>query len=218
MIMHPSQQHLYEVKDMLNELLTRYPELTACKDSLIRAREAIIRCYEKKGKLLLCGNGGSCADCDHIVGELMKGFLLERNVDDERIPEDIRRHLQFSLPAISLSSQAAAVSAFINDVEPSMVYAQMLYGYALPDDVFIGLSTSGNSGNVVNAAIVAKALGLKTVALTGERNSRLSDICDVTIRVPETETYRIQELHLPVYHYLCASVEEYFFGDCRDIK
>jgi len=173
----------------------------------------MIRCYEKKGKLLLCGNGGSSADCDHIVGELMKGFLLKRRVDDEKIPEDIRAHLQGSLPAISLCSHTASVSAFINDAEPSMVYAQMLYGYAYADDLFIGLSTSGNSSNVVNAAIVAKALGIKTVALTGESSSKLSEICDITIRVPETETYKIQELHLPVYHYLCASVEEYFFGD-----
>lgn len=198
---------------MLTELLERYPKLISCKDDILRAREAIIRCYEKKGKLLLCGNGGSSADCDHIVGELMKGFLLKRRVYDEKIPEDIRAHLQGSLPAISLGSQAAAVSAFINDVEPSVVYAQMLYGYAYTDDLFIGLSTSGNSSNVVNAAIVAKSLGIKTVALTGESSSKLSEICDITIRVPETETYKIQELHLPVYHYLCASVEKYFFGD-----
>ena len=198
---------------MLTELLERYPKLISCKDDILRAREAMIRCYEKKGKLLLCGNGGSSADCDHIVGELMKGFLLKRRVYDEKIPEDIRAHLQGSLPAISLGSQAAAVSAFINDVEPSMVYAQMLYGYAYAEDVFIGISTSGNSSNVVNAAIVAKSLGIKTVALTGESSSKLSEISDITIRVPEIETYKIQELHLPVYHYLCASVEEYFFGD-----
>jgi D-sedoheptulose 7-phosphate isomerase len=198
---------------MLTELLNRYPQLIVCKDDILRAREAIIRCYEKKGKLLLCGNGGSSADCDHIVGELMKGFLLKRRVDNEKIPEDIRKHLQASLPAISLSAHTSAMSAFINDVEPSMVYAQMLYGYARTDDLFIGISTSGNSKNVVNAAIVAKSLEITTVALTGANNSRLSEICDVTIRVPEAETYKIQELHLPVYHYLCASVEEYFFGN-----
>lgn len=198
---------------MLTELLERYPKLISCKDDILRAKEAIIRCYEKKGKLLLAGNGGSSADCDHIVGELMKGFLLKRKVDDKKIPENIREHLQGSLPAISLSSQTVAISAFINDVEPSMVYAQMLYGYAHADDVFVGISTSGNSSNVVNAAIVAKSLGIKTVALTGECSSKLSEISDITIRVPETKTYKIQELHLPVYHYLCASVEEYFFGD-----
>ena len=196
---------------MLNELLKRYPQLVVCQDSLIQARDIIIRCYEKNGKLLLCGNGGSCADCDHIVGELMKGFLLKRKVDDKKIPENIREHLQGSLPAISLSSHTAFMSAFINDVEPSMVYAQMLYGYAQPNDVFIGLSTSGNSANVVNAATVAKAIGLETIALTGKNGGTLSEICDVTIRVPETETYKVQELHLPVYHYLCAEVEKHFF-------
>lgn len=196
---------------MLTELLERYPKLLSCKDDILRAREALIRCYEKKGKLLLCGNGGSCADCDHIVGELMKGFFLKRKVDDKKIPENIREHLQGSLPAISLSSHTAFMSAFINDAEPSMVYAQMLYGYARPNDVFIGLSTSGNSANVVNAATVAKAIGIGTIALTGKNGGALSEICDVAIRVPETETYKIQELHLPVYHYLCAEVEKHFF-------
>ena len=196
---------------MLTKLLERYPNLISCKDDILRARESIIRCYENKAKLLLCGNGGSCADCDHIVGELMKGFLLKRKVDDKKIPENIREHLQGSLPAISLSSHTAFMSAFINDVEPSMVYAQMLYGYAQPNDVFIGLSTSGNSANVVNTATVAKAIGLGTIALTGKNGGTLSEICDVAVRVPETETYKIQELHLPVYHYLCAEIEKYFF-------
>jgi D-sedoheptulose 7-phosphate isomerase len=196
---------------MITELLERYPNLIFCKADILRAKEALIRCYEKQGKLLLCGNGGSAADCDHIVGELMKGFLLKRRVDDKKIPENIREHLQVSLPAISLSSHTAFMSAFINDVEPSMVYAQMLYGYAQPNDVFIGMSTSGNSANVVNAAMLAKAIGLETVALTGKSGGALSEICDVTIRVPETETYKVQELHLPVYHYICAEVEKHFF-------
>ena len=196
---------------MLNELLTRYPALKTCENEIIAARDAWIACYEQGGKILLCGNGGSCADCDHIVGELMKGFLLKRKVDDKKIPENIREHLQGSLPAISLSAHTAFMSAFINDVEPSMVYAQMLYGYAQPNDVFIGMSTSGNSANVVNAATLAKAIGLETVALTGKNGGTLSEICDVTIRVPETETYKVQELHLPVYHYLCAEVEKHFF-------
>ena len=196
---------------MITELLERYPNLISCKDDILRAKEALIRCYEKQGKLLLCGNGGSAADCDHIVGELMKGFLLQRRVDDKKIPENIRERLQGSLPAISLSSHTAFMSAFINDVEPSMVYAQMLYGYAQPNDVFIGMSTSGNSANVVNAAMLAKAIGLETVALTGKSGGALSEICDVTIRVPETETYKVQELHLPVYHYICAEVEKHFF-------
>lgn len=209
--MEPLQRLLYKEMSMLNKLLNRYPQLIACKNDIIRAKDTIIRCYENKGKLLLCGNGGSCADCDHIVGELMKGFLLERKVNDIRLPEYIREHLQSALPAISLSSQSAAFTAFMNDVEPSMVYAQMLYGYAQPNDVFIGISTSGNSESVVNAATVAKAIGIGTIALTGENDSALSEICDITIRVPETETYKVQELHLPIYHYICAEVEKHFF-------
>ena len=197
---------------MLNELLKRYPALTACKEDIVHAREAIIECYNRGGKLLLCGNGGSCADCDHIVGELMKGFMKMREVTDERLPEDIRARLQCALPAISLPSQSGAFTAFINDVDPAMVHAQLLYGYAREGDLFIGISTSGNSQNVVGAARVAKAVGIKSIALTGEGGGKLSEICDITLRVPESETYKIQELHLPVYHYLCAAVEEHFFG------
>ena len=198
---------------MLNELLERYPSLAVCKAEIEGARDAIIECYREGGKLLLCGNGGSSADCDHIVGELMKGFKLKRRVTDERIPEDVRNKLQGALPAISLSSQSAALTAFINDEDHSMVYAQMIYGYAAKGDLFLGISTSGNSKNVVNAAIVARSLGLKTLALTGEKESKLSEICDVTVRVPEHETFKIQELHLPIYHYLCASVEAAFFEE-----
>ncbi|MBE6668549.1 MAG: SIS domain-containing protein [Ruminococcaceae bacterium] len=198
---------------MLNELICRYPELTICREDIILAREAIIQCYKDGGKLLLCGNGGSSADCDHIVGELMKSFREKRRVTDERLPSHLREKLQASLPAISLSSQSAALTAFINDEDPSMVYAQLLYGYVKPEDLFVAISTSGNSDNVVNAATVAKALGIRTVALTGESRSLLSDLCDITVRVPESETYKVQELHLPIYHYLCASVEKYFFGN-----
>ena len=139
--------------------------------------------------------------------------MRKRRVSDDRLPKDIAQYLQASLPAISLSSQSAALSAYINDVDASTVYAQLLYGYARSNDLFIGISTSGNSENVVNAAAVAKAIGITSIALTGERSSKLSEICDISIRVPENETYKVQELHLPVYHYLCASVEEYFFSE-----
>ena len=196
---------------MLNELICRYPELTICKEDIILAREAIIQCYKDGGKLLLCGNGGSSADCDHIVGELMKSFREKRRVTDERLPSHLREKIQASLPAISLSSQSAALTAFINDEDPSMVYAQLLYGYVKPEDLFVAISTSGNSDNVVNAATVAKALGIRTVALTGKSRSLLSDLCDITVRVPESETYKVQELHLPIYHYLCAATEAHFF-------
>ena len=193
------------------QLYDKYPILENCKQEIEAAIEMILDTYRKGGKLLLCGNGGSCSDCEHIVGELMKGFLSPRPVTDERIPEHLRKNLQGSLPAIALTSQSAILSAFANDVDPSMVYAQMVYGYAKENDLFIGLSTSGNSQNVVNAAEVVKALGVKTIALTGQNNSKLSELCNIAIKVPETETYKIQELHLPVYHYICATVEERMF-------
>lgn len=196
---------------MATELLNRYPALEICREDIENAVELIIDTYKNGGSVLICGNGGSAADSEHIVGELMKGFLLKRPVCDERIPEHLRKNLQGALPAISLPSQSAILSAYINDVEPEMMYAQLVYGYAKENDLVIGLSTSGNSKNVVNAIEVAKCVGAKTLALTGEKESRLSGMCDVTIRVPETETYKIQEYHLPVYHYLCAEAEKHFF-------
>ena len=195
------------------QLYDKYPVLENCKQEIEAAIEMILDTYRKGGKLLLCGNGGSCSDCEHIVGELMKGFLSPRPVTDERIPEHLRKNLQGSLPAIALTSQSAILSAFANDVDPSMVYAQMVYGYAKENDLFIGLSTSGNSQNVVNAVELAKALGVKTIALTGQNKSKLSEVCTITINVPETDTYKIQELHLPVYHYICAIVEWSIFNE-----
>ena len=171
----------------------------------------MLETYRSGGKVLVCGNGGSASDSEHIVGELMKGFLLKRPVTDERIPGALREGLQGSLPAISLPSQSAILSAFINDVDPEMMYAQLVYGYAKKEDLVIGLSTSGNSKNVVNAIEVARCMGIKTLSLTGQKESKMSELSDVTIRVPETETYKIQEYHLPVYHYLCAEVEKQMF-------
>lgn len=197
----------------MEELIKRYPSLETCKENIKSALKLIIDTYQNGGKVLVCGNGGSAADSEHIVGELMKGFMLKRPVTDERIPEQLRCGLQGALPAISLPSQSAILSAFINDVDPDMMYAQLVYGYAKGNDLVIGLSTSGNSKNIVNAIEVAKCIGAKTLAMTGEKENKLSEICDVTIKVPQTETYKIQELHLPIYHYLCAEVERYFF-DC----
>ena len=206
-------------------LYKRYPALEKCREEIEKAVSMLIGCYENQGKLLICGNGGSCADSDHIVGELMKGFMLQRRPDrsftDKLISSGISEdeanmmtdNLQGALPAISLPAQSALISAFSNDVEPEMVYAQMALGYGNKGDALLCLSTSGNSKNVVAAAKVGKALGLATIAMTGERDSALSRICDVTIQVPETETYKVQELHLPVYHYICAKIEEYFFGE-----
>lgn len=197
----------------MKELLSRYPSLSKCGESIEKALELIINTYRNGGKALVCGNGGSAADSEHIVGELMKGFLKKRALEDERIPLEMRGKLQGALPAISLPSQCAILSAFINDVEPDMMYAQLVYGYAKENDLVIGLSTSGNSKNIVNAAKVAKCLGAKVLSLTGEKESRLSEISDVTVRVPETETYKVQELHLPVYHYLCADAEKVLFPE-----
>ena len=196
----------------MENLLKRYPSLEVCKEDIENALKLMLDTYKNGGKVLVCGNGGSASDSDHIVGELMKGFKSKRYVTDERIAEDLRCGLQGALPAISLPSQTGVLTAFINDVDPDMMYAQLVHGYAKENDLLIGLSTSGNSKNVVNAARVAKALGAKTLALTGEKESKLSAICDVCIKVPETETYKVQEYHLPVYHYMCLETEKYFFG------
>ncbi len=196
----------------MKELIERYPALESCRQDIEKALELIIETYKNGGKVLVCGNGGSASDSEHIVGELMKGFISHRKVTDERIPEHLRVNLQGALPAISLPSQIGVLSAFINDVEPDMLYAQLVYGYARENDLVIGLSTSGNSRNVVNAVEVANAVGAKTLSLTGAKESKLSAMSTVTVRVPETETYKIQEYHLPVYHYLCAGAEKYFFN------
>ena len=207
---------------MINRLINRYPSLEVCRGDIEAALDAIISCYKAGGKLLLCGNGGSCADCDHIVGELMKGFLRSRRLTDERkkemiaacpsLDDDLLSSLQCGLPAISLASFTALNTAFSNDEDPELIYAQALLGLAKEGDVLIGISTSGGAKNVNAAAKVAKGLGVKVISMTGSRASSLSGISDVCIRVPETETFKVQELHLPIYHCLCACVEEHFFG------
>lgn len=206
---------------MLNELLSRYPQLKVCEPTLIEAVSAIIDCYKNGGKILLCGNGGSCADCDHIVGELMKGFLKKRPLSSKQkekmksnvplLDEEILNKLQGGLPAIALPSITALNSAFCNDVDPELIYAQSVMALGKKNDVLIALSTSGNAKNVFFAATIAKGLGMKVIALTGKTGGMLKDCSDICITVPETETYKIQELHLPVYHYLCAAVENEFF-------
>ena len=196
---------------MLNELFERYPALQICEKDIEDALKLLIDTYKNDGKVLVCGNGGSAADSEQIVGELMKGFMLKREVDDGRIPENMRCNLQGALPAISLVSQSGVLSAFINDVEPEMMYAQLVYGYGKEGDLLICLSTSGNSKNCVNAAEVAKSIGVKVLSLTGEKESRLSQLSDCTVKVPDTETFKVQEYHLPVYHFLCSMTEKYFF-------
>ena len=208
---------------MLNELINRYPSLCDCKEDIKKAVDAIIDCYEKGGKLLLCGNGGSCADCEHIVGELMKGFLKKRPLDGSKMEEmkrncnlvndEMLEKLQGGLPAIAIPSITALNSAFCNDVDPELVYAQPLMSLAKENDILIGISTSGNSKNVFGAVKVTKALGIKVIGLTGKTGGKLKDTADICICAPETETFKIQELHLPIYHYLCAAVEEHFFAE-----
>ncbi len=207
---------------MIKELIARYPQLRGIEHEIVKAASLMEEVYRNGGKILVCGNGGSCADSDHIVGELMKGFLKKRPLSEAEIrsfsglcddPKAFAAGLQGAIPAISLTAQTAIMTAFINDVDADMVYAQLAYGYATQKDLLIGLSTSGSAKNVANAVVAAKARGAKTIALTGGRHSRLSALCDVTIMAPETETYKIQELHLPIYHYLCAQTEARIFGN-----
>jgi D-sedoheptulose 7-phosphate isomerase len=200
----------------------RFPELEVCRSAIEAAADALIRCFGAGGKLLACGNGGSAADCDHIAGELMKSFLLRRPADarfraalaGSGLPDaaEMADLLEGALPAISLPSQTSVLTAFSNDVSAELAFAQMVYGYGRPGDVLLCLSTSGGLRNIVAAAVAARAAGLVTVALTGARESELSRICDIAVRVPESGTYRVQELYLPVYHYLCARAEYRFFG------
>ena len=195
----------------MKELLERYPKLNVCATDIEKALALMVDTYKNGGKILVCGNGGSASDADHIVGELMKGFKLPRKVTDERIPQNLREKLQGALPAISLCSQTSLMTAIANDNDADMIFAQQVYGLGKENDLLIAISTSGNSKNVINAVEVAKALGVKVVALTGENGGLLKEMADVTICAPSTETYKIQEYHLPIYHYLCAKVEEEFF-------
>lgn len=207
---------------MIKNLIDRYPTLALCESDIENATSMIINCYENGGKLLLAGNGGSSADADHIVGELMKGFMKKRELTDSQkaemkekcqdISDATLAKLQNALPAISLSSFSALNTAFSNDVDADLVFAQGVLGLGKPNDVLIAISTSGNSKNVVEAAKVAKAIGVKVIALTGKSGGVLKNLADITIAVPESETYKVQELHLPVYHSICAEIESHFFG------
>lgn len=202
-------------------LIKRYPELNSIKEQIIAAYEILAECYENGGKLLIAGNGGSAADAEHIVGELMKGFALPRSIDavfsqklisvDAQMGTVLATKLHGALPAIALNGHISLTTAYMNDCEPLLCFAQQVNGYGNSGDVFLGLSTSGNSKNVLYAAVVAKAKGIKVIALTGEKANKLSELADVCIHAPGTETYQIQELHLPIYHCLCLMLEERFF-------
>lgn len=202
-------------------LIERYPVLAKCKDDFINAYLLLEEAYLNGKKLLVAGNGGSAADSEHIVGELMKGFKKPRHLSlgmreklkevDPELGEILGNNLQGALPAIALDGHSALTTAYMNDVEPLLCFAQQINGFGNEGDVFMGISTSGNSKNVLYAAAIAKAKGMKVIGLTGAKNNKLEKLADVTVKVPETETYMIQELHLPVYHAWCLMLEERFF-------
>ena len=207
----------------IDELCIRYPVLSVCKNDIEKAAEALIESFENGGKLLVAGNGGSCADSDHISGELLKSFVKKRRPSVELL-DSIRKinpetgdylsdKLQGSLPVIALTNNTALMTASLNDVDGNVMFAQQVNGYGKEGDVFLGISTSGNSKDIVYPTVVAMARGLRTVALTGKDGGKLKGIADICIVVPEQETFKIQELHLPVYHALCLEIEEYFWRE-----
>ncbi len=201
----------------------RYPQLEALTEEIQRAAEAMITCYELGKKILVCGNGGSCSDSDHIVGELMKGFENMRPVN-QAMKNDLMEiagergaylagKLQQALPAISLTAHSALITAVANDTDASLIFAQQVMGYGNEGDIILGISSSGNSQNVIDALIIAKAKGMIVIGLTGETGGRMKPFCDILINVPGRRTAFVQELHLPVYHTLCMMVENHFFGN-----
>ena len=209
--------------DYIKELIERYPALAVCEKDIRAAASAIIDSYKAGGKLIVAGNGGSAADSDHITGELLKSFVKKSKPDQKfldalsAIDSDTGSYLsdklQGSLPAIALTNNSALMTASLNDVDGNVLFAQQVMGFGKKGDVFLGISTSGNSKDVIYALAVAKALGVKTVALTGKTGGKCKAVADISIVVPENETFKIQELHLPVYHALCLTIEDYFWKD-----
>ena len=211
------------MKERFALLLKRYPVLKPCEKELSAALDLLVAAYRAGNKLLVCGNGGSAADSEHLVAELMKGFLKRRTIS----PADMARfetasatdgkaialRLQGALPAISLASPVSLLTAIANDIDFEMIFAQQVYGLGRSGDVLLGISTSGNSRNVSNAVIVAKGLGLGTIVLTGRSGGALAPLADVSIKVPADDIAEIQELHLPVYHWLSTELEETFFPE-----
>jgi D-sedoheptulose 7-phosphate isomerase len=209
-------------KYILDELLNRYTKLNFLEKNILEASESIIKTFNNGGKVLVCGNGGSCSDADHIVGELMKSFEGMRPLNSdlqqklsELSPERgkmLAEKLQQGLPAISLTVHQSLITAIANDIHGDVIYAQQVVGWGNPGDILIGLSTSGNSKNVIDAMIVAKAKGMITIGMTGETGGKMKDWCNILINVPETRTAYVQELHLPVYHAICMIIEKEIFG------
>ncbi len=209
----------------LEELISRYPQLLPVKEAIRKAADCIVACYEQGGKLLVCGNGGSCSDSDHIVGELMKGFENKRRITESFKTQLIEasgdrgaylaEKLQHALPAISLTAHSALITAVANDTDADLIFAQQVVGYGNPGDVIIGISSSGNSQNVIDALITAKAKGMTVIGLTGDTGGKMISYCDILINVQGRRTAFVQELHLPVYHVLCLMVEHHFFGNSK---
>lgn len=209
------------VKKHIDLLIQRYPKLAGIKEQIISAYIVIKDCYKSDHKLLIAGNGGSAADSEHIAGELMKSFELNRPVPKDLAKklieidpvrgEHLSNTLEQALMAIPLVSHEAISTAYINDVDGYGVFAQQLYGYGRNGDAFLAISTSGNSKNIINATVIARALGIKIIGLTGANGGELSTVADIPVKVPETKTYMVQELHLPIYHCWCQMLEAYFF-------
>jgi D-sedoheptulose 7-phosphate isomerase len=211
-----------QIAERVRTLVYRYPALAPLGAEIRGACELLVTAFEAGRKLLVCGNGGSAADADHIVGELMKSFVLRRALapelreklvgQDTEMGARMAESLQQGLPAIALTQAHSLISAFANDADPALIYAQQVLGYGAAGDVFWGISTSGNAKNVVHAAVAARALGLKVIGMTGEGGGALAKFCDVRLAVPERETYKVQELHLPIYHAICLAVEASIFS------
>ena len=210
------------LKKYIDLLISRYPILSKIEQEIIEAYLLMEACYKNGGKLLIAGNGGSAADAEHIAGELMKRFKRPRPVKGEfaeRLKQidrergvGLANNLECSLMAIPLVAHEALTTAYINDVDGLGVFAQQLFGYGKTGDVFLGISTSGNSENIMNATVVARAMGIKVIGLTGMTGGELAEVADVVVKAPEEETYMIQELHLPIYHCWCLMLEAKFFG------
>ena len=209
-------------EELLNELIGRYPQLGSIGAEIAKAAESMIQCYKNGGKVLVCGNGGSCSDSDHIVGELMKGFEHKRPLNQEMKQQLVSiagergaylaEKLQMALPTISLTAHSALITAVANDTDANLIFAQQVMGYGNAGDVLIGISSSGNSQNVIDAMLTAKLKGMTVIGLTGETGGKMKPLCDILVNVPGRRTAFVQELHLPVYHTLCLIIEQYFFN------
>jgi phosphoheptose isomerase len=203
--------------------LKRHPQLVSLEKEVLEAADCLIRCYENGGKVLICGNGGSCSDSDHIVGELMKGFEHKRPLAEslqsqlKKIGDErgcyLAEKLQQGLPAISLTAHNALITAIANDTDANLIFAQQVIGYGNAGDVLIAISSSGNSQNLLDAILTAKVKNLSIIGLTGETGGKMGSMCDILINVPEKRTALVQEFHMSVYHALCVMVENHFFGN-----